>query len=292
MEFGRRLTVEAEIDNSERTPASNVIFDESGNFILYSTMLGVKVVNILENKIDKILGKSESNLRFLTIGLYQGKIKGSVAAENLQRNAEQDPTLFCTAFKQQRFYMITRRDPYQEEDSEIGRDVFNERPSKAEASLLAKPATRKLGRSAILHTTMGDIHIKLFPEECPKTIENFTVHSKDGYYNNCIFHRVIKGFMIQTGDPLGDGTGGTSIWGHDFEDEFNRTLKHDRPFTVSMANCGPNTNGSQFFITTVPCPSLDYKHTVFGRVIKGTEVVSDIEGVKTGLDFFLCFYLK
>jgi len=165
MEFGRRLTVEAEIDNSERTPASNVIFDESGNFILYSTMLGVKVVNILENKIDKILGKSESNLRFLTIGLYQGKIKGSVAAENLQRNAEQDPTLFCTAFKQQRFYMITRRDPYQEEDSEIGRDVFNERPSKAEASLLAKPATRKLGRSAILHTTMGDIHIKLFPEE-------------------------------------------------------------------------------------------------------------------------------
>jgi len=161
------------------------------------------VVNILENKIDKILGKSESNLRFLTIGLYQGKIKGSVAAENLQRNAEQDPTLFCTAFKQQRFYMITRRDPYQEEDSEIGRDVFNERPSKAEASLLAKPATRKLGRSAILHTTMGDIHIKLFPEECPRTIENFSVHSKDGYYNNCIFHRVIKGFMIQTGDPLG-----------------------------------------------------------------------------------------
>ncbi len=99
---------------------------------------------------------------------------------------------------------------------------------------------------------MGDIHIRLFPQECPKTVENFVRHSKNGYYNNLIFHRVlnifkfqvIKDFMIQTGDPNGDGTGGESIWGGEFEDEFHSTLKHDRPFTVSMANAGPNTNGS------------------------------------------------
>jgi peptidylprolyl isomerase domain and WD repeat-containing protein 1 len=95
------------------------------------------------------------------------------------------------------------------------------------------------------------------------------MHSKNGYYNNLIFHRVIKSFMAQTGDPLGDGTGGESIWGHDFEDEFHPKLKHDVPFTLSMANAGANTNGSQFFITTVPLPHLDNKHTVFGRVTRG-----------------------
>ena len=132
----------------------------------------------------------------------------------------------------------------------------------------------------IMRTNMGDIHIKLFSNECPKTVENFVTHSKNGYYNNIIFHRVIKGFMIQTGDPMGNGTGGESIWGGEFGDEFHRTLRHDRPFTVSMANAGPNTNGSQFFITTVPTPWLDNKHTVFGRVVKGFEVVSNIESLK------------
>lgn len=97
--------------------------------------------------------------------------------------------------------------------------------------------------------------MKLFASECPKTVENFCVHSKNGYYNGHIFHRVIKGFMIQTGDPTGTGTGGTSIWGGDFKDEFVSTLKHDRPYTVSMANAGANTNGSQFFITVLPTVS-------------------------------------
>jgi peptidylprolyl isomerase domain and WD repeat-containing protein 1 len=89
----------------------------------------------------------------------------------------------------------------------------------------------------------------LFPEAAPKAVENFVTHAKNGYYNDIIFHRVIRKFMIQTGDPMGDGTGGESIWGKEFEDEFS-TLKHDKPYTVSMANAGPNTNGSQFFITT------------------------------------------
>ena len=113
----------------------------------------------------------------------------------------------------------------------------------------------RLASTATIHTTMGDIVMNLFYKECPKTVENFAVHSRNGYYNGHIFHRVIKQFMIQTGDPQGNGTGGTSIWGHEFEDEFHTNLKHDKPYTVSMANAGPNTNGSQFFITVIPCVS-------------------------------------
>ena len=119
---------------------------------------------------------------------------------------------------------------------------------------------------------MGEIHVELYPTDCPKTVENFITHAKQGYYDNVIFHRVIRSFMIQTGDPKGDGTGGVSIWGGEFEDELRPHLKHDQ-FMLSMANAGPNTNGSQFFITTVPCHWLDMKHTVFGRVTRGMEVV-------------------
>ncbi|KAH8931155.1 hypothetical protein BDL97_19G007200 [Sphagnum fallax] len=134
-------------------------------------------------------------------------------------------------------------------------------------------------RYAILNTTMGVISIELFVKEAPKTVENFVTHSKNGYYNGVLFHRVIKGFMIQGGDPKGDGTGGESIWGGSFEDEFQSGLKHE-PFTLSMANSGPHTNGSQFFITTVATPHLDKRHTVFGRVVRGKEVVQDIEKVE------------
>jgi len=113
----------------------------------------------------------------------------------------------------------------------------------------AQTKKTETGTGAVIHTTYGDIHIRLFPDAAPKTVENFVTHSKNGYYNNTIFHRVIRKFMIQGGDPLGDGTGGESIWGREFEDEFS-SLKHDKPYTVSMANAGPNTNASQFFITT------------------------------------------
>ncbi|CAE6531240.1 unnamed protein product, partial [Rhizoctonia solani] len=110
-------------------------------------------------------------------------------------------------------------------------------------------------------------------------VENFVGHAKSGYFEGVIFHRVIKKFMIQTGDPLGDGTGGTSIWGREFEDEFSPAVKHDRPYTLSMANAGPNTNGSQFFITTAATSWLDGKHVVFGEVVKGLEVVKAMEAV-------------
>jgi peptidylprolyl isomerase domain and WD repeat-containing protein 1 len=289
IDFGRRMAVEREIDtalvsDSPSTPAPTVLFDESSNFIVYPTLIGVKIVNIVTNKVTKVLGKVENNTRFLALALYQGKNEGDVYMDTRKRDASYDPTIFCSAFKKQRFYMFTRREPQDADGDNIletGRDVFNEKPSKDEHLAISQPSARALGKGAIIHTTMGDIHIKLFPDETPKTIENFTTHSRNGYYNGIIFHRVIQGFMIQTGDPLGDGTGGTSIWGHDFEDEFHRSLKHDRPGTVSMANAGAGTNGSQFFITTTAVGRLDNKHTVFGRVIKGMDVVHSIEHLKT-----------
>ncbi|MBQ5684258.1 MAG: peptidylprolyl isomerase [Clostridia bacterium] len=166
---------------------------------------------------------------------------------------------------------------------------------------------------ATIHTTKGTIKVKLFPEETPKTFENFTTHAKNGYYDGIIFHRVIKDFMIQGGDPEGTGRGGESIWGHSFEDEFHPDL-HNIRGALCMANAGPNTNGSQFFI--VQCsscdprflsqmeqmgveygfgpdvienykalggtPWLDFKHSVFGQVYEGMDVVDDIATTPTG----------
>lgn len=182
--------------------------------------------------------------------------------------------------------MFTKREPVELETEKklVKRDVINEKISKDDVQLYSKPTSDNLPKQVVIETSLGEIHIKLFPKECPKTVENFITHAKNGYYNNLIFHRVIKGFMIQTGDPKGDGTGGESIWGGEFEDEFNPTLKHDVPFTLSMANAGPNTNGSQFFITTVPCFWLDNKHTVFGRVFRGMDTCQQIENVKVDFD--------
>ena len=134
----------------------------------------------------------------------------------------------------------------------------------------------------ILKTTQGNITIKLFPKVAPKAVENFITHSKNGYYNGTIFHRVIKGFMIQGGDPEGTGMGGESIWKKDFDNEYAPNVVFDRPFLLAMANRGPNTNGSQFFITTVPTSYLNGGYTIFGEVIKGKDVVKAIENVSTG----------
>ena len=164
---------------------------------------------------------------------------------------------------------------------------------------------------AVMHTNMGEIKIKLFPEKAPKTVENFVTHSKNGYYNGLKFHRVINDFMIQGGDPRGNGTGGESIWGGSFPDEFDPEL-HNLRGALSMANSGPNTNGSQFFIVQareVPAnmleqmrdledngfpaditaayealggtPWLDFRHTVFGQVSEGMDVVDAIAAVET-----------
>lgn len=134
---------------------------------------------------------------------------------------------------------------------------------------------------ARIETSMGTIEIELFERATPKTVQNFVGLAEKGYYNGVIFHRVIDGFMIQGGDPTGTGRGGQSIYGAPFADEFVDTLRHTVPGILSMANAGPNTNGSQFFITLVPTPWLDQRHTVFGRVASGMDVVQAIGKVKT-----------
>ena len=179
------------------------------------------------------------------------------------------------------------------------------------ASQLCSPKEGDL--IAIMTTNRGTIKIKLFPEQCPKTVENFTTHAKNGYYEGIIFHRVIKDFMIQGGDPTGSGRGGESIWGHSFADEFDISL-HNLRGALSMANAGPNTNGSQFFIVQAgsvdgnlmgqmemigdkmfpaECiedykkvggtPWLDFKHTVFGQVYEGMDVVDEIAATRVDM---------
>jgi len=129
-------------------------------------------------------------------------------------------------------------------------------------------------KNCTIETDKGTIELELYAERVPKTIENFETLVGKGFYDGLKFHRVIPDFMVQTGCPQGTGTGGP---GYTFEDEFHPELRHDGPGVLSMANAGPNTNGSQFFITHVPCPWLDGKHAVFGKVTKGQDVVDAIE---------------
>jgi peptidylprolyl isomerase domain and WD repeat-containing protein 1 len=270
MEFGRRLAVEREIEKQITSAAAaassgdgssggegpaasgsggftqsgtaNVVFDESGNFVIYPSLLGIKMVNLKTNKVSRLIGKSE-NQRFLNIAIYQGAPKKKtlvtatmLASENaaILESEATDPTIFATAFKRNRFYLFTKRHPDSEEASAASaasgsgsgsRDIFNEKPTREEqtvATMSQSTLKASLGSQAIIHTSVGDIHIRLFPEHAPKAVENFVGLTKKGYYENVIFHRVIPQFMIQTGDPLGDGTGGESFWGNDFEDEFSK----------------------------------------------------------------------
>lgn len=145
----------------------------------------------------------------------------------------------------------------------------------SKAILLEKAKTA----TVVLETNVGKIELKLFPDVAPLAVENFMTHVKNGYYNGIIFHRVIKGFMIQGGDPTGTGRGGESIWKKNFDNEYGNNLAFDKPFMLAMANKGPNTNGSQFFITTVPTPHLNGGYTIFGEVVKGQKLVQKIENV-------------
>lgn len=135
---------------------------------------------------------------------------------------------------------------------------------------------------AVFETNRGDIVLRLLPDVAPKTVENFVGLIEKDYYNGIIFHRVIPQFMIQGGDPTGTGRGGESLWGKPFQDEVSPDVKFDRKGLLAMANAGPGTNGSQFFITTAETPWLHMRHTIFGEVIEGYEVVESIEKAPTG----------
>lgn len=205
--------------------------------------------------VTVVAQEDASQHRFLTVCLAWGdpkvnrqmqlsrksSTKTSSNAEEDQANRLSDAILVSTAYNQSRAFVVSHHDPVENVDAPADavskRDVWNEAPS-AQEQLLASAKTEGANAStaslAIIRTTMGDIHIQLFPSQTPKTVQNFVGHAKAGYYDGVIFHRVIHGFMLQTGDPAGDGTGGESIWGGEFEDEFVDELRHDRPGTVSM----------------------------------------------------------
>ena len=135
---------------------------------------------------------------------------------------------------------------------------------------------------AVMKTSMGTITLRFFPKQAPLAVANFKGLAAKGYYDGIIFHRVIDNFMIQGGDPTGTGMSGESIWGGKFTDEFSPSLRFDKPGLLAMANAGPGTNGSQFFITQVPTPHLNDRHTIFGEVMQGMDVVNAIAKVRKG----------
>ena len=317
MEYGKRAATEREINESllENSPTLDdlegvqkiqIALDPTGTFLLVPTLLGVKVIDTKTHECVRIVGSQDaSQYRFLTAALCIGKAKlnqqmelARAANEPPKSQSEKkeesklqssDPLIISLSYQKRRLFVFSNHNPLPSSLEEeplhhalLARDVMNEPPDPSDSLPLQTPssAPNPLGSTAILRTTMGDVHLKLFGDQTPLTVENFCTHARNGYYDGIVFHRIIQGFMIQTGDPLGDGTGGESIWGGEFEDELRPNLKFDRPFTLAMANAGPGTNGSQFFITTVPTPWLDQKHTIFGRVSKGMDVCSVLEHVK------------
>lgn len=231
-ELGRRLAREREVlSDEESLRRVNAVFDGSNRFLLYSSVVGVHVVEMETKNEVRVYGEREAAERFLTVAYMEGR-------------EEEGGLLLTNSFESQRVYLFN--------SDEVGeeRDVFNERPmvkgreralgGVREGEMLKR---RVLAKRATLHTTNGDVMISLLDSVAPKAVENFETHARNGYFNQVVFHRVIKGFMIQTGDPEGDGAGGESIWGGEFEDEIDDKVTHETG-TVSMANAGPNTNGS------------------------------------------------
>jgi peptidylprolyl isomerase domain and WD repeat-containing protein 1 len=240
IEFGKRAATDREMAAQTTLPSDLVKMDPSEKYLFISTLIGIKVIEWQKNKVVKTIGKADaSQLRYLSFCLCLGDAKlnqqmqlargsGSKIAMG-DRKVAQDALVVVLGYNQRRFYVFSHVDPLKDDENadSAGRDVWNEAPT-AQERLLGSEGNAGRGANqatsfskAILRTTMGDIHIKLFPD-VPKTIENFCGHARSGYYDNVIFHRVIQGFMLQTGDPLGDGTGGESIWGGEFEDEFVR----------------------------------------------------------------------
>uniref|UniRef100_A0A0N4ZYZ1 peptidylprolyl isomerase n=1 Tax=Parastrongyloides trichosuri TaxID=131310 RepID=A0A0N4ZYZ1_PARTI len=286
MELARKKAVERDIFKNEHILNTiRMKFDYSSNILVYPCILGIKMVNIFNQSLVRMIATSEA-IRICAIDIcnalpFNENLLQSVAVVKSDNNSKDgkensedkfipDPLIVASAVTKSRFYLFTNCEPLtrDEKNETDNRDVMNEKDSE-------------IREKAIIHTTKGDIHVELYPNECPKAVENFCTHARRGYYNGHMFHRVIKNFIIQTGDPTGKGTGGESIWGGEFEDEFHHSLKFDTPYKLAMANAGPNTNGSQFFITVIPTEWLDGKNTLFGAVTEGFNVVNSINKVQT-----------
>ena len=236
-----------------------VDFDDSGNIIAVPSMFGLKFISVQSGDLLRIIGRVEKHERFNSVSLLQNEY----------------PMGILTAFDKQRFYLFTTKPP-----ESFKRDVVNEKTvEKTSKSVKVKrTAPTKLPTIATLHTSYGSIKFEMYPDECPLTVENFVTHAKRGYFDNIKFHRVVRDFCVQTGDPTGLGTGGESIWGKNIDDEIlpdGHTF--DEAGMVGMANYGKNTNASQFFITTRPAPNLNGSHTCWGKVIEGMENVKKME---------------
>uniref|UniRef100_A0AC35ESC5 PPIase cyclophilin-type domain-containing protein n=1 Tax=Panagrolaimus sp. PS1159 TaxID=55785 RepID=A0AC35ESC5_9BILA len=285
VDWTRKVALEKDI-NKDHKAFDNIqlSFDESGNFLIYPSPVGLRIYNIITEKVVRDLGKQEP-VRFMGAAICRAmpttteRLKGAAVTAEIEasdnpalRKFDVDPMIIASAYRKNRFYIFTNAEPFSGGDDEDGatsnRDVFNEKPRKEDALTTVDHEEEAKGMTdeacihttyeeakgmtdeACIHTTYGDIHVKLFPKECPKACENFITLSRRGYYNGHCFHRVIKSFIIQTGDPTGKGT-------------------------------GPNTNGSQFFFTVVPAEFLDGKNTIFGEVTDGFSVVQKINQAPT-----------
>lgn len=229
------------------------------------------------NKIGAVI-VLQSGLQQLGFGADEADLikKGFLSGAN---DSEPDPTMEpkMPAFQA---YMQERVQTAQEEM--MTAQAADQQTAMAEFEKIAEEWKAKDDFNVVLETTQGDIEIELYPSVAPLAVANFVGHIEGDYYDGLIFHRVIDGFMIQGGDPLGNGTGGESIWGKNFPDEFSDELRFDAEGMLAMANSGPMTNGSQFFITTSAPQWLNDKHTIFGKVVEGYDNVKTIEAVDTG----------
>lgn len=299
MDLARKKAIEKEILNDNYIPYTiKMKFDYNNTILVYPCIFGIKMVNIFDKSTLRMIATSET-MRICALDIcnahpFNEQLMQSVATvrtENCkdlsEKASEPDPLIVASGLSKNRFYLFTNCEPLTKDDknSTDNRDIINEKivQENVKPNILDEITddSSMIREKAIIHTSKGDIHIKLFLNECPKAVKNFCTHAYNGYYNGHIFHRVIKNFIIQTGDPTGKGTGGESIWGGEFEDEFHHSLKFDAPYKLGMANAGPNTNGSQFFITVAPTEWLDGKNTLFGSVIDGFNVVNSINKVQT-----------
>lgn len=268
----------------------SVVFDSTGQFLFHTTRSYIRQITIATSEVSRRFGGSDS-VAFRALGLYQGNPNRKkvltvemATSENamIAESQTHDPLLLTVSAN--RLYVFSRFDGTFE-SIQSHRDIPDTQ-TKTRQSTNSKSNNNsedkwKSTTSITIHTTLGDIKVSLFPTSAPLAVQNFVTLCQKSYYDNTPFHRVIKRFMIQGGDPEGNGTGGESIWGKPFKDEFDPQLRHDKPYRLSMANAGKNTNGSQFFITTEKTPWLDDKHTIFGSVTSGFDVVQLIENLPT-----------